>query len=51
MKHNNFRLGIRKSFFPMKTAGHWSRLSRGVVATPFKKGFRPRLDNVSSNLL
>ncbi|KFP20331.1 hypothetical protein Z169_01071, partial [Egretta garzetta] len=51
LKHERFRLDIRKKFFTMRVVNHWNRLPREVVEAPSLETFKARLDGALSNLI
>jgi len=51
LKECRFRLYIRKKFFTMRVAKHWSRLPKDPVAAPSLEVFKARLDGALSNLV
>ena len=51
LKESQFRLDIRKKFFPVRVVRHWHRLPREAVAAPSLEGFKARLDGALSNLV
>jgi len=51
LREDNFRLDIRKKFFPMRVVRHWPRLPREAVAAPSLEAFKARLDGALHNLV
>jgi len=51
LKHRQFRLKMRKNFFPLRVMEHWNRLPREVVDSPSLEIFNTRLDKVLCSLL
>jgi len=51
LREGRFRLDIRKKFFTMQVAKHWSRLPREVVEAPSLETFKARLDGSLCNLV
>lgn len=51
LKLGRFRLDIRKKFFMLRVAKHWSRLPSKVVDAPSLKTFTDRLATALSNLV
>ena len=51
VKWNEFRLNVRKNFFPLRVTEHWNRLPREAVESPSLEIFQPRLDKVLCSLL
>jgi len=50
LKHRNFRLNMRKNFFPLRATEHWNRLPRDIVESPLEI-FKTRLEEVLCSLL
>ena len=51
LRHRNFRLNMRKNFFPLRMTEHWKRLPREVVESPSLEILKTCLDNVLCSLL
>lgn len=51
MKKGKFKLDVRKHFFIMRTAKHWSRLTREVVQGLSSEAFEARVNKALSNLI
>jgi len=51
LKHRKFHLNTRMTFFTLRMMEHWKRLPRGAVESPCMEIFKPRLEEVLSNLL
>jgi len=51
VKQRNFRLNMRKNFFPLRVTEHWHRLPWKAVESPSLEIFKTRLDAVLCNLL
>jgi len=51
LKHRNFQLKMRKSFFALRVMEHWNRLPGEVVESPSLEIFKTRLDKVLCSLL
>jgi len=51
LKHRKFHLNMRKNFFTLRVTGHWNRLPRWVVESPFLEIFKTHLDKVQCSLL
>jgi len=51
LKHRQFRLNMRKNFFPLSVTEHWNRLPREIVESPSLEIFKTRLDKVLYSLL
>jgi len=51
VKWNEFRLNVRKNFFPLRVTEHWNRLPREAVESPSLEIFKTRLDKVLCSLL
>ncbi|KFV76238.1 hypothetical protein N308_01473, partial [Struthio camelus australis] len=51
LKHRKFCLNKRRTFFTVRVTEHWNRLPREAVESPSLEIFKPRLDNILSNLL
>ncbi|KFV83259.1 hypothetical protein N308_12957, partial [Struthio camelus australis] len=51
LKRGRFCLNLRKNFFSVRVAEHWSRLPREVVESPSLEIFKTRLDVILGNVL
>ncbi|KFV76713.1 hypothetical protein N308_04517, partial [Struthio camelus australis] len=51
LNHRQFRLNMRKNFFPVTVTEHWNRLPREVVESPSLEIFKTRLDVILGNML
>jgi len=51
LRHWEFRLKMRKNFFPLRVTEHWNRLPREVVESPSLEIFKTRLYKVLCSLL
>jgi len=51
LKHRNFRLNMRKNFFPLRVTEHWNRLPREFVESPSLEILKTHLDKVLCSLL
>ncbi|KFV86286.1 hypothetical protein N308_12385, partial [Struthio camelus australis] len=51
LKHGQFRLNMRKNFFPVRVTDHWNRLPREVVEAPSLEIFKSHLDTILGNVL
>jgi len=51
LREGGFRLDMRKKFFTVRVAKHWSRLPKEVVDAPSLETFKARLDGALSSLV
>ena len=51
LKEGRFRLDKKTTFFTVRVAKHWNRLSREVVDAPYLETSKVRLDGALSNLI
>ncbi|KFV84661.1 hypothetical protein N308_02718, partial [Struthio camelus australis] len=51
LNHGKFHLNLRKNFFTVRVAEHWTRLPREVVESPSLEIFKARLDVILGNML
>jgi len=51
LEHRKFHTNMRKNLFTVRVTGHWYRLPREVVESPFLKILRTCLDSFLCNLL
>ncbi|GAB0183340.1 hypothetical protein GRJ2_000799300 [Grus japonensis] len=51
LKEGQFRLDVRKKFFPVRVVRHWNRLPREVVEAPSPEAFKARLDEALGNVV
>ncbi|GAB0183827.1 hypothetical protein GRJ2_000848000 [Grus japonensis] len=51
LKEGQFRLAVRKKFFPVRVVRHWNRLPREVVDAPSLEVFKTRLDEALGNVV
>ncbi|KFV84660.1 hypothetical protein N308_02717, partial [Struthio camelus australis] len=51
LNHGKFHLNLRKNFFTVRVAEHWTRLPREVVESPSLEIFKTRLDVILGNML
>lgn len=40
LRQESFHLGIRKTFFTVRTTDHWNSLSRDIVKSPLLEVFK-----------
>ncbi|KFO03793.1 hypothetical protein N312_13261, partial [Balearica regulorum gibbericeps] len=51
LKERQFRLDVRKKFFPVRVVRYWNRLPREVVDAPSLEVFKDRLDGALGNVV
>ncbi|GAB0179784.1 mitochondrial enolase superfamily member 1 [Grus japonensis] len=51
LKEGQFRLDVRRKFFPVRVVRHWNRLPREVVDAPSMEVFKARLDGALGNVV
>ncbi|GAB0181713.1 hypothetical protein GRJ2_000636600 [Grus japonensis] len=51
LKEGQFRLDVRKKFFPVRVVRHWNRLRREAVDAPSLEVFKTRLDEALSKMV